>query len=66
VAVALAGVIWTVPETAEPGGRRLDFLGMLLGGALFAIIEASGRGWTGTVTLAEVTAGLIALGIFVW
>ena len=71
VAVALAGVIWTVPETAEPGGRRLDFLGTLLvGGALFAIIdaiiEAPARGWTSTVTLAEVTAGLIALGIFVW
>src|SRR5271166_6321989 len=71
VAVALAGVIWTVPETAEPGGRRLDFLGALLvGGALFAIvdaiIEAPGRGWTGMATLAEVTAGLAALGIFVW
>jgi EmrB/QacA subfamily drug resistance transporter len=71
VAVALAGVIAIVPETAEPGGRRLDFLGtVLVGGALFAIvdaiIEAPGRGWTGMVTLAEVTAGLVALGIFVW
>jgi EmrB/QacA subfamily drug resistance transporter len=71
VAVALAGVIRTVPETAEPGGRRLDSLGtLLIGGALFAIvdaiIEAPGRGWTGTATLAEVTAGLAALGIFVW
>jgi EmrB/QacA subfamily drug resistance transporter len=71
VAVALAGVILTVPETAEPGGHRLDILGTLLvGGALFAIvdaiIEAPGRGWTGTVTLAEVTAGLVVLGIFVW
>ncbi len=60
-----------MPETAEPGGHRLDILGTLLvGGALFAIvdaiIEAPGRGWTGTVTLAEVTAGLVALGIFVW
>ena len=71
VAVALAGVIAIVPETAEPGGRRLDFLGTLfVGGALFAIIdaiiEAPSRGWTGTVTLAEVSAGLAALGIFVW
>lgn len=71
MAVALAGVIAIVPETAEPGGHRLDFLGALLvGGALFAIvdaiIEAPGRGWTSTVTLAEVTAGLAALGIFVW
>jgi len=71
VALALAGVILTVPETAEPGGRRLDLPGaVLVGGALFAIvdaiIEAPGRGWTGTATLAEITAGLAALGIFAW
>src|SRR5258707_1132763 len=65
VAVALAGVILTVPETAEPGGRRLDLPGaVLIGGALFAIvdaiIEAPGRGWTGTATLAETPAGLAA------
>jgi MFS family permease len=61
----------TVPETAEPGGHRLDLLGtVLVGGALFvivdAIIEAPDRGWTGTVTLAEIAAGLVALGIFAW
>src|SRR3984893_16834723 len=71
VAVALAGVMLTVPETAEPGGHRLDLLGtVLVGGALFvivdAIIEAPDRGWTGTVTLAEIAAGLVALGIFAW
>ncbi len=71
VALALAGVILTVPETAEPGGHRLDLSGtVLVAGALFAIvdaiIEAPGRGWTGTATLAEITAGLAALGIFAW
>ena len=71
VAGALAGVILTVPETAEPGGHRLDILGtVLIGGALFAIIdaviEAPGRGWTGTVTLAGLAAGLAALGTFTW
>src|SRR5258708_624218 len=71
VAVALAGVILTVPETAEPGGRRLDLPGaVLIGGALFAIvdaiIEAPGRGWTGTATLAETAAGLAALAVFAW
>jgi EmrB/QacA subfamily drug resistance transporter len=71
VALALAGVLATVPETAEPGGHRLDIPGTLLvAGALVAIvdaiIEAPSRGWTGTVTLAEVAAGLAALGIFVW
>jgi EmrB/QacA subfamily drug resistance transporter len=71
VAVALAGVMLTVPETAEPGGHRLDLLGtVLVGGALFvivdAIIEAPDRGWTGVVTLAEIAAGLVALGVFAW
>jgi EmrB/QacA subfamily drug resistance transporter len=71
VALALAGVLLTVPETAEPGGRRLDLPGaVLVAGALFAIvdaiIEAPGRGWTGTATLAETAAGLAALGIFAW
>ena len=71
VALALAGVILTVPETAEPGGHRLDIPGaVLVAGALFAIvdaiIEAPGRGWTGTATLAETAAGLAALGIFAW
>jgi len=71
VAVALAGVIWTVPETAEPGGHRLDIPGTaLIGGALFAIvdaiIEAPGRGWTGTATLTETAAGLAALAVFAW
>ena len=71
VALALAGVLLTVPETAEPGGHRLDFPGTLLvAGALFAlvdaIIEAPGRGWFSASTLAETAAGLAALGVFAW
>jgi EmrB/QacA subfamily drug resistance transporter len=71
VALAMAGVLMTVPETAEPGTHRLDLPGTLLvAGALFAIvdaiIEAPTRGWTGTTTLAEFAAGLAALGIFAW
>jgi EmrB/QacA subfamily drug resistance transporter len=71
VVLALAGVILTVPETAEPGGHRLDIGGtVLIGGALFAIvdaiIEAPGRGWTGTGTLAEIAAGLAMLAVFAW
>jgi EmrB/QacA subfamily drug resistance transporter len=71
VAVALAGVLWVVPETAEAGRRSLDVVGTLLvGGALLAvvdaIIEAPTRGWTGPGTLAELGGGLAALAIFVW
>jgi EmrB/QacA subfamily drug resistance transporter len=71
VALALAGVLMTVPETAEPGSHRLDVPGTLLvAGALVAIvdaiIEAPGRGWTSGATLAETAAGLAALAAFVW
>ena len=71
VALALIGVLMTVPETAEPGRGRLDFLGTaLVGAALFAIvdaiIEAPARGWTSGATIAETAAGLAALGAFVW
>jgi len=71
VALALAGVLLTVPETAEPGRGRLDFTGTLMvAGALFlivdAIIEAPTRGWTGWVTLAELAAGVAMLGLFTW
>ncbi|MGO9161994.1 MAG: MFS transporter [Streptosporangiaceae bacterium] len=71
VVLALAGVITTVPETAEPGGHRLDILGaVLVAGALVAgvdaIIEAPSRGWTAPATLAEAAAGLATLAVFIW
>jgi EmrB/QacA subfamily drug resistance transporter len=72
VAVALAGVLWFVPETAEPDRRSLDVVGtVLVGGALVAvvdaIIEAPIRGWTGGGTLVEAAAGLVMLaGFVVW
>jgi EmrB/QacA subfamily drug resistance transporter len=71
VAIALIGVIWIVPETAEPRGQRLDIPGVLLvAGALVAIvdaiIEAPSRGWISAVTLGELAAGLVALAIFCW
>jgi EmrB/QacA subfamily drug resistance transporter len=71
VAAALAGVFTVVPETAEPGGHRLDLVGTLLvAGSLVAIvdaiIEAPDRGWTAPATFAELAAGLILLGVFGW
>ncbi len=71
VVIALAGVLWVVPETAEPGRCSLDVIGTLLvAGALVAmvdaIIEAPSRGWTGLGTLGEVAVGLGALAIFFW
>jgi len=71
VAIALAGVLLVVPETAEPGKRSLDVVGtLLIGGALLAIvdaiIEAPTRGWTGLGTLLEVAGGLAAITAFIW
>ena len=71
VALAIAGVIWTVPETAEPGGHGLDIVGTLLIASTAHrhrgwIIEAPTRGWTAPATLAEIAAGLGALGVFAW
>ena len=71
VVIALIGVLWVVPETADPGQRSLDIVGTLLVGASLvavvdAIIEAPARGWTGPVTVLEAAGGLAALMIFVW
>ena len=61
VAVALAGVLWVVPETAEAGRRSLDVVGTLLvGGALLAVVDAMivapTRGWTGPAHLPSLAA----------
>jgi EmrB/QacA subfamily drug resistance transporter len=71
VALAIAGVVLLVPETAEPGGHRLDWRGTLLVALALvaivdAVIEAPTRGWTAGLTLAEAAAGLAALGAFGW
>src|ERR1700727_2956759 len=70
-ALALIGVLLTVPETAEPSRQRFDLLGVVLvAGSLFALvaalIQAPDRGWTGSVTLAEGAAALAGLAVFVW
>ncbi len=72
VALALAGVLLTVPETAEPGGHRLDFTGtLLIAGALFA---PRGRHHRGTHPGLDRRRSpwprgprrLAGLGLFVW
>ncbi len=72
VALALAGVVAIVPETAEPSSRRLDIFGTVLVAAALvgivdSVIEAPGRGWTAPSTLGELAAGLVVLaGFVVW
>jgi EmrB/QacA subfamily drug resistance transporter len=71
VVLAIAGVVLLVPETAEPGGHRLDWRGTLLVALALvaivdAVIEAPTRGWTAGLTLTEAAAGLAALAAFGW
>jgi EmrB/QacA subfamily drug resistance transporter len=71
VVIAIAGVLTTVPETAESDGHRLDLIGTLLVAAALvaivdAIIEAPTRGWTAGITVAEAGIGLGALTLFAW
>ncbi|HXY43365.1 MAG TPA: MFS transporter [Acidimicrobiales bacterium] len=71
VALAVVGVLRTLPETAEPAGRRLDLLGTgLIGAALFtlvdAIIEAPVRGWLAPLTAAEAALAFATLAVFIW
>jgi EmrB/QacA subfamily drug resistance transporter len=71
VALAIAGVLLVVPETALPGTHRLDRLGtvlvaLALVAAVDAIIEAPARGWTAGLTLAEFAVGAGALATFAW
>jgi EmrB/QacA subfamily drug resistance transporter len=71
VALALFGVLRTVPETAESDGRRLDVVGtVLVAASLFAvvdaIIEAPVRGWLVPLTGIEALGGLFALAVFAW
>ena len=71
VAVALAGVLLTVPETAEPSGHRLDILGTLLvAGRCSSWWTPSSRRPPGAgparVTLPRSAAGLAVLAGFAW
>src|SRR6516165_1845254 len=65
-AIAIAGTIGFVPESAHPGAPRLDTGGALLAMAgltalVFSIIEAPEAGWATPRTLGGIAAGLALL-----
>jgi len=61
-----------VPESCGEGARhKLDIPGAFLitlglGCVVFGMIEAPGLGWTNPETWGTVTAGLVAIGLFLW
>jgi EmrB/QacA subfamily drug resistance transporter len=69
-AIAIAGTIRFVPESAQPDAPRVDTGGALLATAglvalVFSIIQAPDAGWLSIRTLGGITAGLAALAGFV-
>jgi EmrB/QacA subfamily drug resistance transporter len=65
-ALALAGVLRFVPESADPGAPAIDVAGALicvvsLVALVYSVIEAPGTGWLAPATLAGL--GIAALGL---
>jgi len=70
VVIGLIAAIWLVPNSrdqdgsrADPVGAALSFLG--LGTLLWAIIEASGRGWSSPSIIGSLVAAMVMLASFV-
>jgi EmrB/QacA subfamily drug resistance transporter len=71
VALALVGGWFLVPDSKDPTAPRLDPFGAVLSivglaSLLWAVIEAPGRGWGSTSTVAGLVFGAAVLGGFVW
>jgi MFS family permease len=69
-AVAIAGTVLFVPESADPDAPRLDTAGALLAVAglttlVFSVIEAPEAGWASARTLGGVGGGLAVLAVFI-
>jgi EmrB/QacA subfamily drug resistance transporter len=70
-ALAAAGTVALVPRSADEHPPRLDLVGAALSlvavaGIVFGIIEGPERGWTDTLTVSALAAGVIASVAFVW
>jgi EmrB/QacA subfamily drug resistance transporter len=71
VVAALIGGWFFVPDSRDPTGARVDFVGALLSIAglasiLWGVIEAPVRGWGSTSIVTAFLAGFAILGGFVW
>ena len=69
--IALALGAWLVPTSRDPEAPRLDLVGVALSivavaGLVYTIIEAPGRGWSSTTTLASFVGVAAAAIAFVW
>jgi MFS transporter, DHA2 family, multidrug resistance protein len=70
VIIALAAVVWLMPESRSERKPGIDGVGAVLSSAgltalTYGFIEAGQDGWGSAATLATVVAGLIAAGAFI-
>jgi EmrB/QacA subfamily drug resistance transporter len=71
VAVLALVATWAwVPESSDPSQARLDLPGLILssaaiGGLVYTIIEAPGRGWSNPATLAGFAGTIVLVAAFV-
>jgi EmrB/QacA subfamily drug resistance transporter len=69
-AVALAGTLRFVPESADPQTQRFDLAGAAIAvvglfALVFSVIEAPDHGWLATRTIAGLALAVVTLAIFV-
>jgi EmrB/QacA subfamily drug resistance transporter len=69
IAAMVLFLLGKVPESRDPGARRLDIAGAAfataaLGGLVFGLIESSRRGWGDPAVVAALALGLAALFAF--
>jgi EmrB/QacA subfamily drug resistance transporter len=70
VIACLAGALWLVPESRDPGSPRIDVAGTLLSIAglsaiVWALIEAPERGWGEPLILSAFAAGAATIAAFI-
>ena len=71
VVVTVALVIWLVPESRDPTGRRIDMVGAALSiialvSLVFGVIEGPATGWTNPVNIAAFVIAVASGTAFVW
>jgi len=68
-ATSLALGAWLIPTTRDPAAPRLDFVGFALSivgivTIVYTTIEAPGRGWSNSLSVAGYIAGVVVLALF--
>ena len=71
VLLALAGSLFVIPESRDPGAKTIDWTGagtsmVSLSALIYAIIEAPEKGWLSGVTLGGFAIAAVFAALFIW